>query len=259
MSDIMPPMTEMNNPPIEDEELEEELITFTLRRPTIWISVFIPLAFALGLGIGYLAWGQGDVPGNAQQAAQGGQAATPGTGEARRYEVPINDDDPVRGPEDAPVTIIEFSDYECPFCKRYFEQVAVRIWEDYEDEVRYVFKNFPLTSMHPNARPAAEASLCAHDQDAFWEFHDKLFTTELDLGKDTYLQFAEDLDLDMEKFSECVGEGRYSERVQEDLDFALNLGVSSTPTFLINGIPVIGAQPYDVFVQVIESELEADK
>lgn len=253
LSDIMPPMTQEDLSPNDTEEMTEELITFTLRRPTMWISIFIPLAFALGLGIGYFAWGRGDVSGKTQQVA------TPTTGEVRRYDVPINDDDPTRGPEDAPVTMIEFSDYECPFCQRYFDQVATRLWQEYEGKILYVFKDFPLTSMHPNAKPAAEAAMCAYEQDAFWEFHNKLFSMELDLNKETYNKYAADLDLDLEQFTECLDERRYSENVQADMDFAANLGVSSTPTFLINGIPVIGAQPYEVFVQLIESELKAQQ
>jgi protein-disulfide isomerase len=245
---------ENDTPLTSEEELDEtdELITFTLRRPTLLISILIPVAFALGLGIGYYAWGQ-DSP---VQTAQQGAAQQP-QGEPQRFDIPVEDNDPILGPEDAPVTIIEFSDYECPYCQRHNQQVAGRLQEEYGDQVRFVFKDFPLTSLHPNAEPAAAAALCAHEQGEFWPFHDKLFFVEAGFGDEAYVQYAEELDLDMDAFSECVEEGRYLEEVQADFEFAASLGVRSTPTFFVNGIPVVGAQSFDYFAQVIDEELAA--
>jgi protein-disulfide isomerase len=174
----------------------------------------------------------------------------------RRFDIEVFEDDPVLGPEDAPITIFEFSDFECPYCQRHNLEVFNRIMEAYEGQIRYVYKDFPLTAIHPNALPAAAAALCAHEQNAFWEFHDYLFSMALGLSEEAYMQYAEDLNLDMDDFTDCVEEGRYEESVQADIDFASSLGVSSTPTFFINGIIVIGAQDFEYFVQIIDGELE---
>jgi protein-disulfide isomerase len=174
-----------------------------------------------------------------------------------RYEIPI-DDDPMIGPEDAPITIVEFSDYECPYCQRWHTEVFERLLEAYPDEVRLVYRDFPLTSIHPNATPAAIAANCAREQDVFWDYHDKLFGMELGLNTEAYQEYASQLDIDTEEFNECLDSGRYEEEVQADFDFAANLGVRSTPTFFINGIAVVGAQPFEVFQQVIEQELAGE-
>lgn len=258
-------VNEINPPVVENEG--DELLTFTLRRPTLWVSVLIPIAFALGLGIGFLTWGRGNQP---QVAYQGAEPQTDGAAVAeaeiaeieeepvatpQRIDISIEDNDPVRGPEDAPITIIEFSDYECPYCQRYNQEVASRLLKEYEGQIRYIFKDFPLTNVHPNALPAAAAALCAHEQESFWEYHDLLFSMKEGLSSDALLSYAETLELDTESFTQCVGEERYNDEVLADLEFAANLGVRSTPTFLINGLPVIGAQPYEVFAQVIDQEL----
>ncbi len=257
----MPPMNNDLTPP-EEQTVDDELITFTLRRPTLWISIFIPLAFAFGLGIGYLAWGRGMAGQSAQQAAQP-KAQAGAEQEAQttpqRYDIPIGENDPSRGPTDAAVTIIEFSDYECPYCQRFHQQVVSQIWEEYEGQIRYVFKDFPLTNVHPNSLPAASAALCANEQDAFWEYHEMLFSMKEGLSDEAYLTYAEDLGLDLDAFSQCVEENRYEEDVLSDLQMAAELGVNSTPTFLINGLPVIGAQPFEVFSQVIDQELAAEE
>ena len=251
-------INEINPPNVENEE--EEFVTFTLKRPTLWVSILIPLAFAFGLGIGFLAWGRGTIPQVAaatKPAAAAAQAAVDdeAAAEPQRIEIPIEDNDPVLGPDDAPVTIIEFSDFECPYCQRYHQQVLSEIRANYEGQVRFIFKDFPLTSVHPNALPAAAAALCAKEQDAFWDYHDLLFSMGEGLSDEAYLAYAQQLELDTEAFSQCVAEERYNEEVLADLEFAANLGVRSTPTFLINGLPVIGAQPYEVFAQVIDQEL----
>lgn len=117
-----------------------------------------------------------------------------------------------------------------------------------------MYRDFPLSSLHPDAESAAEAAECAYEQGQFWEFHNKLFSGE-QLGKDVYLQYAQELGLDVPTFTTCFETGKYRDEVQEDYQFASDLGVRSTPTFFLNGIPIVGAQPYDVFKQVIEKEL----
>jgi len=232
--------------------------------------LLIPVAFFVGLGIGYLAWGEdlarykqaADYAEQASATAQAEQqaaAAQPAEQPQQpqdvvRYDVPENDN-PSIGPQDAPITLIEFSDYQCPYCQRWHDEVFTRLLEDYPDQVRIVFRDFPLTSIHPEAAPAAEAANCANEQGVFWEFHNKLFGGEYALGQQAYSQYAADLGMDTQSFEECVSSGRYSDEVQADFQFAAKMGVQSTPTFFLNGIPLVGAQPYEVFQQVIEMEL----
>ena len=121
-----------------------------------------------------------------------------------------------------------------------------------------MYRNLPLTSIHPEAFPAAVASLCADEQGVFWPYHDKLFSDELGLSRDAYIQYAADLELDGEAFEACLDSGKFDDFIQEDMDFSLNLGVRSTPTFFINGLAVVGAQPLDVFKQVIDKELAGE-
>lgn len=172
---------------------------------------------------------------------------------------PVNVDEgngAVQGDANAPVTIIEFSDYECPFCGRAFQQTYPLIKENYIDtgKVRYVFRDFPL-SFHPNAQKAAEAARCAGDQDKYWEMHDKLFQNQATLSVDNYKKWARELGLNGATFDSCLSSNKYADEVQADLAYGSSLGVSGTPAFFINGQMVSGAQPYSVFQQTIDAEL----
>lgn len=257
--------------------------TYTFKRSHFFLAL-LPITFVLGLAAGYVFWGlqpfstetaegavaaqlvedepetsQGDDSGAeqavvTQDAPEQNPEPTP---EFKRYDVPI-DDDPVLGAEDAEITLIEFSDYECPFCRRWHTEVFDRIREDYPDQVRFVYRDFPLTSLHPNAVPAAEAANCANEQEAFWDYNEKLFKGQEELNEELYLQYAQELELDMQAFEECIEEGRYNEEVMADYQYAASLGVQSTPTFFLNGIPLVGAQPYEVFKEVIEQELAGE-
>jgi protein-disulfide isomerase len=170
-----------------------------------------------------------------------------------RVEV-STDGAPARGVADAPVTLVEFSDFHCPFCKRVqptLEQLQVK----YPKQVKLVFRDFPLDNLHPQARGAAEAARCAKEQGKFWEYHDLLFTnapkaSSKDLGK-----YAEQVGLDGEKFQVCLSDGGQQAAVQQDVVDGARLGITGTPMFFINGRPLSGAIPLERFVQVIEEEL----
>ncbi len=220
------------------------------------------LAFALGLAVGYILWGFAgsrgprrfaypSSPSNGAPAAQQAPAQTP---TPTRLEVSV-DDDPARGPEDAPIVMIEFSDYECPFCKRFRVEVYDQLFETYGDKLRFVYRDFPIQSIHPEAVPAAVAANCAGEQGKYWEYHDLLFLGGRELGQETYLAYAEELDLDMEAFQACLESEEQRQEVLDDFNDGVRLGVRGTPTFFINGLPVVGAQPFAVFQQVIEQEL----
>lgn len=210
------------------------------------LAGFLPVVFLLGLGLGWLLWGA-DSPTAAQQ---GNEPAAP----VRRIEV-ATEDSPTLGPADAPVTIVEFSDYECPYCARWHQQVYKRLMQEYEGKIRFVYRDFPLTSIHANATPAAIAAHCAGEQGAYFPFHDALFSYQYELGREAYLTYANALGLDAQSFETCLEEQRFADKVEADLRYGLSIGVSSTPTFFVNGIAIVGAQPYEVFQQVIEKEL----
>jgi protein-disulfide isomerase/plastocyanin len=169
------------------------------------------------------------------------------------------DDDAVKGDENAPVTIIEFSDYQCPFCGRFYEETLPQLEEQYiaTGKVKLVHRDFPLESIHPEARPAAEAAECAGDQGKYYEMHDKLYENQQSLSADNYKLWAEEIGLDMDQFNDCVESNKHAEEVSADLADGSAAGVTGTPGFFINGQLLSGAQPFSVFQQIIEAELAA--
>lgn len=174
--------------------------------------------------------------------------------EPARAEVDIAGAPTKGGDDDAPVTLIEFSDFECPFCGRINPTVA-QVMETYGDKVRVAFRHFPL-AMHPNAPKAAEASLCANDQDRFWEMHDKLFDHQKALSVDALKGYATELGLDGGKFAECLDSSRYAEQVQKDMADGQAAGVTGTPAVFVNGRMLSGAQPFEEFAKIIDDELQ---
>ena len=164
-------------------------------------------------------------------------------------------DGPAWGPAGAPVTIVEFSDFQCPYCAR-VEPALKRLRETYGDRVRFVFRDFPLVQMHPQAAKAAEAAACAAEQGKFWELHDRLFDNQARLAVPDLKQHAAELGLDAGKFGECLDSGRRAADWQADQGEAAGYGVTGTPAFFINGRVLVGAQPYEAFAQVIDDELE---
>ncbi len=212
----------------------------------MWLA--LPLVFLMGLGVGWLMWGQGAAASDTQVKINA---------DLKRYDVPT-DGDPSIGPEGAPITLVEFSDYQCPYCESWYQDVYSRLLTDYKDKIRFVYRDFPLYSIHPEAQPAAEAANCAGEQNAYWQFHDALFGGKNRLGAAAYTQYASELGLNVDQFNQCVSEHRYKSEVDADFNFASNLGVSSTPTFFLNGMAVVGAQPYDVFKQLIDKELAGE-
>jgi len=172
-----------------------------------------------------------------------------------KFDVSI-DDDSVKGLIDAPITIIEFSDYECPFCERFYVQTLPQLQKNYIDtgKVRLVFRDYPL-SFHLNATNAAVAAECAGEQKKYWEYHDALFQHQNALDNKSLKQYAMDLGLFTASFNQCLDSSAMLEEVQKDLQEGSRLGVRGTPTFFINGTRIVGAQPYEAFKQVIEKEL----
>jgi protein-disulfide isomerase len=249
---------------IEEEEeviqqAPEETITFKLSH---FYSVLVVLAFMVGILVGYVAWGRtataAAVTAAAAQQPSGPvvEAPQPTQSPYKRYDIPT-DGHPSLGPDNAKIVIVEFSDFQCPFCRRFHSETYRALLDAYPGQIRFVYRNLPLTSIHPNAMPAAIASLCANDQNAYWKFHDKLFDNET-LDETTYIQYATDLGLDVKTFTTCLSSGTHDAEIQKDMDFALGLGVQSTPTFFINGLAIVGAQPLVNFKQIIDKEIAGE-
>lgn len=161
---------------------------------------------------------------------------------------------PSMGPDDAAVTIIEFSEYQCPYCRRVQETMS-KLREKYKGRVRFVYKHFPLESIHPQARAGATASQAAHEQGKFWEFSDKMWAKQEFVGEKLFVEAAQELGLDMDKFNADRNSKRLNDIVTSDINDGAQAGVRGTPFFLINGAPLSGAVPFDNFVQIIEQAL----
>ena len=165
---------------------------------------------------------------------------------------------PAKGPADAPVTIVEFSDFQCPFCKQVVPTLA-QITQKYGTQVRLVFRQFPLTSIHPFAQKAAEAALCANEQGKFWEMHDAMFGDQTKLEVPALKVTAANLGVDKAKFDECLDSGRFAQRIKDDERAGSLVGVSGTPAIFINGRSFSGAQPFDALASAIDEEIAKAK
>lgn len=210
-------------------------------------------AFALGILMGYFIWGFNATP-EAQEALAAPQAADAPEAAAAPRDVPT-ESFPSEGPDDAPIVIVEFSDFQCPFCTKWHNETYLPLLEEYPDQIKLVYRNFPLTSLHPDAYLSAEAAMCAGDQGRYWDYHEALFESIYGLSQDALKQYAEELALDTVSFDECLDSHKYQDFVRADMEYAMSIGVQSTPTFYVNGQLVVGAQPIQVFRQIIELEL----
>ena len=163
---------------------------------------------------------------------------------------------PSRGPENAPVTIVEFSDFQCPYCGREYP-VVERVMKEYDGKVRLVFRHFPL-EFHPFAQKAAEAGACAADQggEKFWKLHDRMFTNQQKLAVDDLKGYAKELGLDSSRFEKCLDSGEKRALVEADEKAGQEAGVSGTPAFFVNGVFINGAVPYEQFKDAVDRELK---
>ena len=175
--------------------------------------------------------------------------------DAPRVQLALAGDEPALGPANAPVTLVEFSDFQCPFCQR-VEPTLKRIREKYGDKVRIVWKDFPLVQIHPEAFKSAEAANCAREQGKFWEYHERLFTNQQALQVDALKNYAAGVGLNTATFNACLDSSKHEQRVRDSLAMGSRLGVSSTPAVFVNGRAVTGAQPMEYFEAIIDDELE---
>jgi protein-disulfide isomerase len=162
-----------------------------------------------------------------------------------------------KGPATAPVQIIEFSDFQCPYCQRAHSTIQ-QVLDTYGDRIQFVYRHFPLPN-HPHARPAAEAAQCAAEQGKFWPYHDKLFASPSQLSEPDLKKHAAELGLDASKFDACVDSHKYKAQVETDAQAGEQAGVNGTPAFFINGRLLSGAQPFDAFKRIIDDELASKR
>lgn len=180
------------------------------------------------------------------------------------------DDDPIIGNSDAPITIIEFSDFQCPFCARFYTQTLPLILEEYieQGKVKLVFRDFPIQSIHPNALPASVAAECANDQGKFREMHDILFEKQNEWNKlettealYVFSEYASSIQLDQKTFDSCLTSGKHIPEIQNDLNDGRDYGVTGTPGFFVGNEKIgftelKGAQPFDSFKKIIDAQLD---
>jgi protein-disulfide isomerase len=162
---------------------------------------------------------------------------------------------PFKGPVNAPITIVEFSDFQCSYCKRVVN-VLEQVLERYPDQVKLAFRDFPIATIHPHAAKAAEAAHCAAEQGKFWEFHDLLFEKQDTIPTADFAEHAKALGLEVTAFQTCLDGRKYHEKVERNYAAGVKAGVSGTPAFFINGRLLSGAQPLEAFKTVIDEELE---
>jgi len=208
---------------------------------------------------GTLILTRGQTTGSNNIAQVGGQVAQPSVGPV---DIQISADDHILGNKNAKVTIVEFADFRCPFCERWYTQVGQQLISDYVNtgKARFIFKNYAF--LGPQSVLASEAAECATDQGKFWQYHDWLYgnqAPESDLGyysKDNLVKYAGKVGLNTSQFSSCLDAGKYSKKVSEDLAYGQKIGVTGTPTTFINGQMIVGAQPYETFKTAIENALK---
>lgn len=185
----------------------------------------------------------------AARPARGRRGPDPG----KAYEIPVGDS-PIRGPQDAPVTIVEFSDYQCPFCAR-SEPLIKDVMKEYPDKVRFVYKNLPLVSIHSNAMGAAQAAVAAGKQGKYWEMHDLLFANQRALQPDKLKEYAQQLGLDLDKFEADMSSNEVRSDIREDMALSRKVGVRGTPTIFVNG-KLVENRSLDGFKQMIDPLLQ---
>jgi protein-disulfide isomerase len=226
--------------------------TITLKKDTLWKASTVILAIV----VIWMVTSGGDSNSNAinNPPTVGNLPSAPVVADMDE----LVDDDAFKGDANAPVTIVEWSDYECPFCARFYDQTLAQLDEEYikTGKVKFVYRDFPL-GFHQQAQKAAEAAECAGEQGKYFDMHDALFENGVAGGVSSFKQFASDIGLDTGDFDECLDSGEMASEVAEDLAAGSAAGVTGTPGFIINGQLVSGAQPFSVFKQVIDAALAA--
>lgn len=244
------PDIKRKNDEIEDTSPTPPMLTYTL------IAV---LFFLVGTLFGYTFSNMNNqvLIQQTVDTALSGLIAGGGQGEPQEMVIPemseLVDNDPFIGPEDAPIVMVEFSDFNCGYCKRFHDTTLKPLLEQYDGQIRFVYRDFAI--LGDTSVTSAVASECAHEQDRFWEYHDLLFAHQGEFGRDKLIEYADLIGLDIEQFTVCYDEQETLEDVSFDSATAQQMGIGGTPGFVINGQFVSGAQPLEVFTQIIDEQL----
>ncbi|MBI2074291.1 MAG: DsbA family protein [Candidatus Levybacteria bacterium] len=236
---------------------------FSTVQGSIIVGVLIVASFFIGLlytKIQYLEKGGAVAATNSQPVAAAGDQPSLPSSPGGKVNVDVGHL-PIKGNKDAKVTIVEFADFRCPFCERFFKDAETSLVKDYVDtgKVKYAFRHYAFLGQQ--SVWAAQASECANEQGKFWKFHEWLYNNqapESDLeyySKDNLVKYAANVDIDTNQFASCLNSDKYAKQVQDDLSEGQKAGVNGTPTLFVNGIPIVGAQPYSAFKTVIDQEL----
>lgn len=272
-NDIHENQTEGPAPESTGESPKSDTVTFKLKKHhVVVLSVFLALLLsAANFAAGYYTHSliapetptKADTDSNTLSTATNADVSTAAASSQTQPVFDFVDDDPALGPEDAPITIVEFSDFECPYCKRWHEQTFKQLLNMYEGKIRFVYRDFPLHNIHPRAQIAAEAAECADDQGMYWPMHDILFNDQAAWSKtapnpvDRFKIYALQLGMDADELLNCIDRGTYTQEVQFDLRAGASYGITGTPAFIINGKLLSGAHPLETFQMVLDRELAA--
>lgn len=235
---------------------QPQTATIDLSRLTVNYVVVAVIFLAIGLLLGRLlfAGGVGGSLDEAQLRALISEAVAQSGGGANSYDTLAGDNNPVLGPEDAAVTIVEFADFNCGWCGRFVDETLYKIVETYGDNVRIVYRDMPIIGGQTSV-DAAIAAECAASQDRFWDYHNLLFKNTEARGRDAYVGFAEEIGLNIEQYTLCLDDKATSDAVLLDYLDGQGLSITGTPAFFINGRKISGGQPFEVFSTIIEAEL----
>lgn len=259
---VQPPQEKSQNEPQPSDVI-------TINQSTLYYFLTGVLFFIAGFAVAWVTFASRSddiktaASGAAQQAVQTaiagivvGQNTAPTPTPIPRQDIKFDADSPTWGAANAKVTIVEYSDFQCPYCEQFYQNAYALIKKNYGEKVRFVFQYFPL-DIHPDAGPAANAAACAQEQGKFWEYHDYLFTHQQDLSHDALIQDAKDVNVpNIKQFTDCFAAKKYDSKIKSQIDAGNTYYVGGTPTFFINGTFLAGAQPYSEFKKLIDSELQ---
>lgn len=256
---VQPEETSSENPPIE-QNVNDDVQQIPPTPPLLTYTLIAVLFFLIGAIAGYVLSNNNNQALIEQTVNTALNELVAGSGQAapqQQIEIPemseLVDDDPSIGPEDAPIVMVEFSDFNCSFCKRFHDITLEPLLDQYEGQIRFVYRDYAI--LGDTSVTSAMAAECADEQGRFWDYHDLLFANQGNFSRDQLIEYADLLGLDIEQFTACYDDQTTLTDVRFDSTVAQDLGIGGTPGFIINGQFVSGAQPLDVFTQIIDEQL----
>lgn len=257
VSAALPSVDDIPAPMVDESEHDDEQATFTVTgaglRTAVVALVFLLIGFVGGVMLTNSRVNTADLE-SIVRAVVAEELANAGGLGGGSSAASLIDNDPSFGPADAPITIVEFSDFYCTYCTRFATETLPRLQERYGDHIHFVYRDLPIIGGQVSV-DAAVAGNCAHDQGKFWEFHNLLFANNAARARDLYVSFASELGMDADAFTLCLDDPAKVDEVMLDYVDGQTLGITGTPKFYINGKVISGAQPYDTFALVIDAEL----